>query len=81
MAGLIAAAMIGLDAVVARTGTRRNWMRANLWLGPLVALISDRPIWLAKALPRPVAALPDEAPRAVGAAGRRVRDATYGHPG
>ncbi|MBA2275326.1 MAG: hypothetical protein H0W00_01325 [Chloroflexi bacterium] len=46
LAGLAVAAMIGLDAVVARTGRRRNWMRANLWLGPLVALAMVAPFGL-----------------------------------
>lgn len=123
LAGLIVATMLGLDAVVSRTGSRRGWSRPNRWLGPVVALalvvpfgllqistvgvqagsrgdrihaaaaalarlpelaggprtgegpskraalISDRPVWLAEALRRPVIALPDEPPRAVGQLG------------
>lgn len=123
LAGLMVAAMLGLDAAVSRLAKRRGWSRSNLWLGPVVALalvvpfgllqitavssqtetraaritaaaaalerlpelaaapragdpaqmraalISDRPIWLAEALRRPVIALPDEPPRAVGQLG------------
>lgn len=123
LAGLIVATMLGLDAAVSRVGRRRAWSRANLWLGPAVALalvvpfgllqasilssqatareerinavaaalvrlpelaagpragdppgvraalISDRPVWLAEVLRRPVIALPDEPPRAVGQLG------------
>lgn len=123
LAGLIVAALLGLDAALARVRRRRAWSRANLWLGPVAllsvvipfgllqvsvlsgqaaansarvaavagflerlpelagapragdpparraALISDRPIWLAEALRRPVIALPDEPPRAVGQLG------------
>lgn len=46
LAGLIVAAIIDLYVVVARTGTRRNWTRANLWLGPLVALAMVAPFGL-----------------------------------
>ena len=120
LAGLIVAAMLGLDAALSWGRQRRGWSRANLWLGPAMALalvipfgllqvsvlssqaetreervtaaaaalerlpelataprageaprmraalISDRPVWLAEALRRPVIALPDEPPRAVG---------------
>ncbi len=120
LAGLIVTAMLGLDAAVSWGRQRRGWSRANLWLGPAMALalvisfgllqvslvssqaetreervtavaaalerlpelaaaprageaprmraalISDRPVWLAEALRRPVIALPDEPPRAVG---------------
>lgn len=119
LAGLIVASMLALDAALSRVRQGRGWSRANLWLGPAMALalvmpfgllqvsvlsaqaetreervtaaadalerlpelaaaprageaprmraalISDRPVWLAEALRRPVIALPDEPPRTV----------------
>ncbi len=38
LVGLTVAAMLGLDAAVARLGRLRGWSRPNAWLGPLLAL-------------------------------------------
>jgi hypothetical protein len=97
--GLIVAAVVGMDAFVARVRTWRAWPRSNSWLAPAAlalatlpitslalvgaahaartdaariqgfvgvlptdpgAIVTDRPVWLSRALNRPALALPDE---------------------
>jgi hypothetical protein len=42
--GLIVAAVVGLDAVVARVRAWRNWPRSNSWLAPAALALATLPI-------------------------------------
>lgn len=97
--GLIVAAVVGMDAFVARVRAWRSWPRSNSWLAPAAlalatlpitslalvgaahaaikdaahiqgfvgvlptdpgVIVTDRPVWLSRALGRPALVLPDE---------------------
>ena len=97
--GLIVAAVVGMDAFVARVRSWRSWPRSNSWLAPAAlvlatlpitslalvgaahaalidaqriesfvgvlptdpgTIVTDRPVWLSRALGRSALAMPDE---------------------